>query len=32
LETMFDPMNHIGVAQELVDECVALARSSIQES
>ncbi len=32
LETMFDPMNHIGVAQELVDECVALARSSILES
>ena len=30
LESMFNPMNHIGVAQELVDECVTLARESIQ--
>ena len=30
LETMFDPMNHVGVAGEIVDECVALARQAIQ--
>ena len=30
LEVMFDPMNHVGVAGELVDECVALAREAIQ--
>jgi adenylosuccinate lyase len=30
LEAMFDPMNHVGVAGEIVDECVALARQSVQ--
>ena len=30
LESMFDPMNHVGVSGEIVDECVALARQSIQ--
>ncbi len=30
LEAMFDPMNHIGVSGEIVDECVALARKAIQ--
>lgn len=30
LEAMFDPMNHVGVAGELVDECVELARKAIQ--
>jgi len=30
LEAMFDPMNHVGVAGELVDECVELARQAIQ--
>ena len=30
LETMFDPMNHVGVAGEIVDECVALARQAVQ--
>jgi adenylosuccinate lyase len=30
LEAMFDPMNHVGVAGEIVDECVALARQAIQ--
>ncbi len=30
LEAMFDPMNHVGVAGEIVDECVALARKAIQ--
>jgi len=29
LEAMFDPMNHIGVSGEIVDEAVALARSAI---
>ena len=29
LETMFDPMNHIGVSGEIVDEAVELARSAI---
>ena len=29
LEAMFDPMNHIGVAGEIVDECVELARKAI---
>ena len=30
LESMFDPLNHVGVAGEIVDECVALARVAIQ--
>ena len=30
LEAMFDPMNHVGVAGEIVDECVALARRAVQ--
>ena len=30
LEAMFDPLNHVGVAGEIVDECVALAREAIQ--
>ena len=30
LEAMFDPMNHVGVAGEIVDECVALAREAVQ--
>lgn len=30
LEFMFDPMNHVGVAGEIVDECVSLAREAIQ--
>ncbi|MGB0236623.1 MAG: adenylosuccinate lyase [Poseidonia sp.] len=30
LEAMFDPMNHVGVAGEIVDECVMLARQAIQ--
>jgi len=30
LEAMFDPYSHVGVAGELVDECVALARQAIQ--
>ena len=30
LESMFDPMNHVGVSGEIVDECVALARQAIQ--
>ena len=30
LEAMFDPMNHVGVAGEIVDEAVALARQAIQ--
>ena len=30
LEYMFDPMNHVGVAGEIVDECVAFARAAIQ--
>lgn len=30
LTAMFDPMNHIGFAQEIVDEAVELARTSIQ--
>jgi len=30
LTAMFDPMNHIGFAQEIVDEAVELARNSIQ--
>jgi adenylosuccinate lyase len=30
LEAMFDPHNHVGVAGELVDEAVALARQAIQ--
>ena len=30
LEAMFDPMNHVGVAGEIVDECVALARLAVQ--
>jgi adenylosuccinate lyase len=30
LEAMFDPMNHVGVAGEIVDECVALARQAVQ--
>ena len=30
LEAMFDPMNHVGVAGEIVDECVVLARQAIQ--
>ena len=30
LESMFDPMNHVGVAGEIVDECVALAREAAQ--
>ena len=29
LEAMFEPANHIGVAGEIVDECVALARQAI---
>ena len=29
LEAMFDPMNHIGVSSEIVDEAVELARSAI---
>tara|TARA_B100000900_G_scaffold195655_1_gene165571 strand:+ start:1663 stop:3012 length:1350 start_codon:yes stop_codon:yes gene_type:complete len=30
LEAMFDPMNHVGVSGEIVDECVLLARQAIQ--
>jgi adenylosuccinate lyase len=30
LERMFDPMNHVGVAGEIVDECVQLAREAVQ--
>ena len=30
LEEMFDPMNHIGVSGEIVDECVQLAREAIK--
>ena len=30
LEAMFDPMNHVGVSGEIVDECVVLAREAIQ--
>ena len=30
LEAMFDPMNHVGVSGEIVDECVVLARAAIQ--
>ena len=30
LEAMFNPLNHVGVAGEIVDECVALAREAIQ--
>ena len=30
LEAMFDPTNHVGVAGEIVDECVALARLAVQ--
>lgn len=30
LESMFDPSNHVGVAGEIVDEAVELARSAIQ--
>jgi adenylosuccinate lyase len=30
LEEMFDPMNHIGVSGEIVDECVQLAREAIR--
>ena len=30
LESMFDPMNLVGVSGEIVDECVALARQAIQ--
>ena len=30
LEAMFDPMNHIGVSGEIVDEAVKLARSAIK--
>ena len=30
LEAMFDPMNHVGVSGEIVDECVLLARDAIQ--
>ncbi len=30
LEAMFNPFNHVGVAGEIVDECVALAREAIQ--
>ena len=30
LESMFDPLNHVGVAGEIVDECVTLAREAIQ--
>lgn len=30
LEAMFDPLNHVGVAGEIVDECVALARAAVQ--
>ena len=30
LEAMFDPMSHIGVSGEIVDEAVALARSAIK--
>ena len=30
LEAMFDPMTPVGVAGEIVDECVALARQAIQ--
>ena len=30
LDAMFDPMNHIGVAGEIVDEAVALARAAIK--
>jgi len=29
LEAMFEPMNHIGVSGEIVDECVKLARDAI---
>ena len=29
LESMFEPMNHIGVSGEIVDECVKLARDAI---
>ena len=31
LEGLFDPMNHLGVSQELVDEAVALARDAISD-
>lgn len=31
LEAMFDPMNHIGVSGEIVDEAVELARLAIQQ-
>ena len=30
LEAMFNPLNHVGVAGELVDEAVSLARAAIQ--
>ena len=30
LESMFDPLNHVGVSGEIVDECVALARAAVQ--
>ena len=30
LEAMFDPSNHVGVAGEIVDEAVELARAAIQ--
>ena len=30
LEAMFNPFNHVGVAGEIVDECVELARKAIQ--
>jgi len=30
LEAMFNPLNHVGVSGELVDEAVALARSAVQ--
>ena len=30
LEEMFDPMNHIGVSGEIVDEAVNLARLAVQ--
>ena len=32
LEAMFDPMNHVGVSGEIVDECVLLAREAIQRT
>ena len=31
LERLFDPMNHLGVSGELIDEAVALARKAISE-